>query len=173
MYRGFSCISTASAKQDFQNDAVNAAFFWHEWIFTATPGDLTTFFTREAFSPLRLGPGCPSRQMAGHEMAVAALLQFGRDLPAAWLRRSGSGCGNGSPSAGSSGSARRLAGGSACASPWGPAPARRTAAPACRDAGDCGRDRCALASSTMRPRYITATRSEMCSTTERSWATNR
>jgi hypothetical protein len=29
------------------------------------------------------------------------------------------------------------------------------------------------ASSTMRPRYITATRSEMCSTTPRSWLTKR
>jgi hypothetical protein len=37
--------------------------------------------------------------------------------------------------AGSSGWARRPAGGCACASPWGRAPARRTAAPACRVLG--------------------------------------
>ena len=61
-------------------------------------------------------------------------------LPGSVVPRSGSGCGNGNLAAGSSGSARRPAGECACASPSDPAPARPRARPACRGAGDCGRD---------------------------------
>ena len=57
-------------------------------------------------------------------------------FPGSAARRSGSGCENDSRAAGSSGSARHLAGGSACASPSGPAPARRRAGPGYRGAGD-------------------------------------
>jgi len=46
--------------------------------------------------------------------------------------------------------------------------------PGYRDAADCGRGRLALASSTMRAEiHHPLPRSEICSTTERSWATNR
>ena len=53
----------------------------------------------------------------------------------------------------------------------GPAPPR--AAPGCRGGPACSKMSALAPSSTMRPRYITATRSEMWRTTERSCAMNR
>ena len=62
----------------------------------------------------------------------------------------------------------------AAARPCAPAPDRRpappTAAPRCTDGAGARRARSAVASSTILPRYITATRSHMWRTTDRSWA---
>ena len=56
--------------------------------------------------------------------------------------------------------------------PWGRAPARRRAAPGCRDGAGCVDGRGSGRVSMTRPRYITTTSSQRYSTTERSCAMN-
>ena len=97
-----------------------------------------------------------------------------RDIPRDSARRqTGSGCGSGSRWAASSGRAHRLQG--RCARAWRPdrATVPPKLGPACRDGVDGRTAPPCCPISTMRPRYMTATRSAMCSTTPRSWLMNR
>ena len=85
---------------------------------------------------------------------------------------SSSGCGTGSRWAGWPGSARRRSARSVrgrCAAS-DREPGRPTAAPACTGGSAGSRSGPRRPSSTILPRYITPTRSEMCRTTDRSWA---
>ena len=89
---------------------------------------------------------------------------------------SSSGCGTGSPTAGRSASGASPVEHDATAArarsaDRGSAPP--TAAPACTGGPTRRRPRAAVPVSTIRPRYITATRSLMWRTTDRSWAMNR
>ena len=83
-------------------------------------------------------------------------------------RRAGSGGGRGSPTAARAGSAARRGRPSRAARRRGSGPARPPSARACRDGAGAAKSASVGPISTMRPRYITATRSQMCRTTRRS-----
>ncbi len=100
------------------------------------------------------------------------LAQRRRHRPADAASRAGNADGNGSPTADRAGLGFRPAIARSCDGARRGAGSRR-AAPACTDGS---RDRTHpphSASSTMRPRYMIATRSDRCSTTPRSWLMNR
>ena len=88
--------------------------------------------------------------------------------PCSARSHAGSADADGSRAADRSGSARRPAGCAARAARRGAAPGSPRAAPACRDGAATRTARRSARVSTMRPRYITATRSAMCFTTARS-----
>ena len=95
----------------------------------------------------------------------------GCSLAAERPSRAGSGCGSGSRAAARPGSARRPAAAASAARRSGLGHRdRRQQAPACRDAAASSNRSSRSLSSTISPRYITATRSLMCRITARSCA---